>query len=300
MAAAWFIWRDLAAVDDQWRIVTGAWAPAFDPPIFLLIHHRRQPGTLACVFQQAGFACGERPYVRIDDIRDPPSDETKDPYDRLRYALQSGRLRATIVQESADQGGLTEDDWFKDDWLDFDALADPSSANDVPDHFLSDPARHAVLVSREEAVEAEAKLSAAEAERPMWKVEQALGWIAYQSEDRFRSLGRIDMQSPTFFGRSYKRDFVEPSPLATLTAALLSDELHAYVRGIALTRAECISLLAEKDGLWNNEDLVFLPEEIRANWKAKSGSGRQSTNAYEKRAQEELVSFLKSHRTATR
>ena len=95
MAAAWFIWRDLAAVDDQWKIVTGAWAPAFDPPIYILSHHSRQPGTLTCVFQQAGFACGKRPYVRLQDIRDPPSTETTDPYERLRVALQSGRLRAT-------------------------------------------------------------------------------------------------------------------------------------------------------------------------------------------------------------
>ncbi len=64
MAAAWFIWRDLVAVNDQWKILTGAWARAFDPPIFILIHHRCQPGTLACIFQQSGFACGERPYVR--------------------------------------------------------------------------------------------------------------------------------------------------------------------------------------------------------------------------------------------
>jgi hypothetical protein len=99
MAAAWFIWRDFAAVDDQWKIVTGAWTPAFDPPIFILSHDRRQPGALACVFQQAGFARGERSYVRLQDIRDPPASETTDPYDRLRVALQSGRLRATVVEE---------------------------------------------------------------------------------------------------------------------------------------------------------------------------------------------------------
>ena len=48
IAAAWFIWRDSAAVDDQWKIVTRNWVPTFDPPLFILSHHRRQPGTLAC------------------------------------------------------------------------------------------------------------------------------------------------------------------------------------------------------------------------------------------------------------
>jgi hypothetical protein len=290
MAAAWFIWRDLAAVDDQWKIVTGRWAPAFDPPVFILSHLRRQPGTLACVFQQAGFARGERPYVRLQDIRDPPSRETADPYERLRLALQSGRMRATIVQESTDEG----DDWGMDDWLDFDSLADP--ANDAPYHFLSDPALYAVLVSREEALRAEAELSAAEAERLVWKLEQALGWIAYRTDQGFRSLGRIDLQSPTCFGRSYKRDFVEPPPLATLTAALLSDQLHAYVRGVALTREECISLLSENDGLWSKEGLVFLPDEIRAIWKRKAESGPRSTIAAEKQALADLKAHLKEKR----
>ena len=173
MAAAWFIWRDLAAVEDQWKIVTGAWAPVFDPPIFILGHHRRQPGTLACVFQQAGYACGRRPYRRIETIDDLPSPTTTDPYERLRFALQSGRLRATIVQEFDEGGDLTEDYEGVDDWLNFDSLADP--AIDAPHHFLSDVAHCGILVSREEAIEVEAGLSAVEAERLVWKLEQDSG-----------------------------------------------------------------------------------------------------------------------------
>jgi hypothetical protein len=293
MAAAWFIWRDLAAVDDQWKIVTGLWTPVFDPPVFILSHHRREPGTLACVFQQAGFACGKRPYVSLEDINDAPSSETHDPYNRLRFALQSGRLRATIVQESPeDEGGLTEWDWGRDDWLDFDALADPSSAKNAQYYPLSNPASEAVLVSREEVLGVEAELSAAEAERLVWKLQQALGWIAYRQDQRFRSLGRIDMRPPTFFGRSYKSDRVESRPLAALTEKLLSGEVRAYVRGVSLTRAECISMLSQPDALWT-QDLVFLPDEIREIWKRISAGNSKISGAAKDRALAELIEILK-------
>ena len=292
MAAAWFIWRDLAAVDDQWKIVTGAWAPAFDPPIYILSHHRRQPGTLTCVFQEAGFACGKRRYVRLQDIRDRPTGETKDdPYERLRVALQSGKLRATIIQESAEEGGFTESEWGKDDWSNFDGLADP--ANEAPYHAWSDPARCAVLVSREEAIKVEAELSASEADRPVWKLEQALGWIAYQRDRSFRSLGRIDLQPPTFFGRSYKSDVVEPRPLATLTSALLSGEAHAYVLGNALTRAECISVLSDQEGLWRRSDLDFVQDEIRGTWQRRAEISPKIAGREKVRALTELTEFLK-------
>jgi hypothetical protein len=291
MAAAWFIWRDLAAVDDQWKIVTGCWTPEFDPPIFILGHHRQQPGTLTCVFQQAGFACGQRPYRRLQDIDDLPSSVTTDPYERLRVALQTGRLRATVVEQSLEEVGLTERDLGMDGWFDFDALADP--ANDAPYHFLSDPARNAVLVSQEEAVRAEAELSAAEAERPVWNLEQAVGWIAYRRDRTFRSLGRVDLKPPTFFGQSYKSDRVGSQPLATLTAKLLSGKVPAYVGGVQLTRPDCISMLSKSDGIWSKEDLTFVPEEIRANWSRMQQSAETATGAIEKRALDDLKAHLK-------
>lgn len=287
MAAAWFIWRDLAAVDDQWKILTGAWAPLFDPPIFILGHHRQQPGTLTCVFQQVGFACGQRPYRRLQDIDDFPSSKTTDPYERLRVALQTGRLRATVVEQSLEEAALTERDLGMDGWFDLDALADP--ANDAPYHFLSDPARYAVLVSREEAVRAEAELSAAEAERHAWKLEQALGWIAYRRDRSFRALGRIDLRAPTLFGRSYKNDFDEPRPLATLASALLSGEVRAYVQGIALTRAECISLLSDEDGLWSNQDLAFVPDEMRGVWQRRAESRSKISDCSDRRKRDSRI-----------
>jgi hypothetical protein len=289
MAAAWFIWRDFAAVDDQWKIVMGEWAPAFDPPTYILSHDRRQPGTLTCVFQEAGYACGRRPYVRLQDIRDLPSLETTDPYDRLRVALQTGRLRATIVQDSTDEGGQTESGWGKDDWLDFDSLADP--ARNAPYHAWSDPANFAVLVSREDAIRVEGELSRAEAERPIWKLEQTLGWIAYRKDQTFRSLGRIDLKPPTFFGRSYKSDRVENQPLGTLTSALLSGEVNAYVQGIAMTRAECISLLSDKDGLWGKKDLDFVPDEIRVTWQRRA-ERKEIAGSAKRQALEQLIGIL--------
>ena len=181
--------------------------------------------------------------------------------------------------------------WGTDDWLDFDSLADP--AIDAPHHFLSEVARYAALVSREEAIRVEAELSAAEAERLVWKLEQTLGWIAYRRDRTFRSLGRIDLQPPTFFGQSYKKDFVEPQPLAKLTSALLSGEVNAYVQGTPLTRAECISLLSDEDGLWGKKDLDFVPDEIRGTWQRKAESSSKIGGKEKGRALAELIEILK-------
>jgi hypothetical protein len=291
MAAAWFIWRDFAAVDDQWRIVTRKWWP-FDSPLFPLDRDRRHPGTLTCVFQQAGYARGKRPYRRIEEIDDLPSSMTTDPYERLRFALQSGRLRATIFEDSADEGGSTKLEWGTDDWLDFDNLADPTKH--APFHYLSDPGRFAVLVSREDTIKFEAELSEAEAERLFWKVEQVLGWIAYRRDRSFRSLGRIDLQPPTFFGHRFsEKDLVEPSPLATLTSALLSEKVHAYMQGAMLTRAECIALLSSEDGLWDRNDLVFVPDEVRGIWQRQAEINPKISVENRDRALTELIELLK-------
>jgi hypothetical protein len=179
-----------------------------------------------------------------------------------------------------------------DDWLDFDTLADPSSMDEEKCHPLSDPAQRAVLVSREEAVRAEAELSAAEAERQAWKLEQALGWIAYRRDRSFRSLGRIDLRPPTLFGRSYENDFDEPRPLATLASALLSGEVRAYVQGTALTQAECISLLSDEDGLWSKQDLAFVPDEMRGVWQRRAEISSKIAGREKAQALTELTAIL--------
>jgi hypothetical protein len=249
-----------------------------------------QPGTLGCVFRHTNFSNGQRPFISLEEFgkRLPP--ETTSPYDRLRHALRSGKLRSTFVRRSH-QGAVSDTDCRPEEWFDFDNLADPENERTARSSIASDPEECAVLVSREEAIRLEAELSAAEAERPVWKLEQALGWIAYRDQS-FRSLGRIDLQPPTFLGQSYKRDFVEASPLAALTVEILSGKVLAYVRGVAQTRAECISLLSEKDGLWGNADVIFLPEEIRATWK-RMAAGKKVAGTAKDQALEQLILILK-------
>ena len=226
------------------------------------------------------------------NYRRPSFPPTKDPYERLRFALQirkaarhnrSRVLTSDLVRGLRRHGRLAK----------LRRLSGPSSAKEAPYHAWSDPAHCAVLVSREEAITAEAELAAAEAERHVWRLEQVLGWIAYRRDRTFRSLGRIDLQPPTFFGQSYRSDRVESQPLATLTSKLLSGEVNAYVQGTALTRAECISLLSEKDGLWSNQDLVFLPGEVRAIWQRKAEISPKIAGREKAQALAELTEILK-------
>src|SRR5271165_6244890 len=103
----------------------------------------------------------------------PFPSETNDP-DRLRHALRSGKLRSTFVRRSKRDEDLVTD-CSPEDWFDFDNLADPADEQSARLSIASYQEACAVLVSRAEAIGVEAQLSAAEAERLVWKVEQVLG-----------------------------------------------------------------------------------------------------------------------------
>jgi hypothetical protein len=63
------------------------------------------------------------------------------------------------------------------------------------------------------------------------------------------------------------------------------------VQGTALTRAECISLLSDEDGLWGKKDLDFVPDEIRETWQRRAE--RSEIGGKEKgRALTELTAIL--------
>ena len=109
MAAAWFIWRSYHAVRDQWEVATRKWRPKSDPPVFILETSRRHPGTVACVFNQAGFENSELSRGAREDRFAIQTElgETDSPYDRLKCALQLGKLNATVARaprRTADPG----------------------------------------------------------------------------------------------------------------------------------------------------------------------------------------------------
>ena len=129
MTAAWFVWRNDDAVLDQLKfarhdIDLHERSQRLDTPPFLRQASRR-PGSLACVFEEAGLAGGTRPVLRMQDYP-PPNPSTDNPYDRLKFALQDGQLRATHLSRSSMRAtAISEEEIRADDWTDFDSLADP-------------------------------------------------------------------------------------------------------------------------------------------------------------------------------
>jgi hypothetical protein len=273
MTAAWFVWRSYEAVRDQLKFARGdidmiELNRKLDPPIFFR-QANRQPGSVACVFEEAGLAKGTRPNLRLEDYP-PPNPMTDNPYDRLKYALQVGQLRAThIYRSSIDATTMSEEDILTGDWTDFDALADPpierwigddppSTWNSYP-HW-SDPKADLVVVRREDALKVERVLCLREFQNPTWSISQALGWLAYCDLDEFRSLEPRDLERRQFLASEYPIDWSDPDPIGALTSALLAGKLKAHRDRHELTELEIGDIIHK--GLWTHKDLWFRPEDV--------------------------------------
>jgi hypothetical protein len=162
MAAAWFIWRDFEAVHDQWKLATRRWTPVSDPPLFLLEAEGFTRGTLKSIFTEAGFDKGPRwdnpktgPFAEeIGDV------ETESPWERLKYALQSGKLTATSVTSRPRSRSLERVRQYKDDWglIEHEPRYRARIAPQEPQQFRcwTRSTHELILLSREQTIEASA------------------------------------------------------------------------------------------------------------------------------------------------
>jgi hypothetical protein len=133
MAAAWFTWRSIDAVRDQWdpaRKGWRKWVPlphlsTAGPPRPRWQLKRFGAATLADVFEQArlpGSSSRNTTAARPRPISGGSPARTHNPYDRLKVALQTGRLQATwgSRRESGFEA-ISADYWLRE----FDAEANP-------------------------------------------------------------------------------------------------------------------------------------------------------------------------------
>jgi hypothetical protein len=274
MTAAWFVWRRDDAVLEQLKfarhdIDLHELCQRLDEPTFLR-QANRQPGSVACVFDEAGLAEGTRPVLPMQDYP-PPNPSTDNPYDRLKFALQDGRLRATHLYRSSTRATtINEEEIRSDDWTDFDSFADPPVERWIDDFpprtwssfpHWSDPKTDLVVVRREDALRVEQELCRREFQSPTWSVSQALGWLAYRNQNEFRSLEPRDLVTRRFLLSEYPEDWSDPDPTSALTSALLSGKLKAHLEGHELTGLEISAIIHE--GLWSRKDLWIRPEDVK-------------------------------------
>ena len=274
MTAAWIVWRTYDAVHDQLKcarhdIDLQELYQRLDEPPFLR-QANRQPGSVACVFEEAGLAEGTRPVLPMQDYP-PPNPSTDNPYDRLKFALQDGQLRATHLSRSSSRATtINEEEIRSGDWTDFDSFADPPVERWIDDSpprtwtsypHWSDPKTDLVVVRREDALRVEQDLCLREFQSPTWSVSQALGWLAYRNQNEFRSLQPRDLVRRRFLLSEYPKDWSDPDPTSALTSALLSGKLKAHLEQHELTELEIGATI--HGGLWSHKELWVRPEDVK-------------------------------------
>jgi hypothetical protein len=237
----------------------------------------------------------------------PPNPSTDNPYDRLKFALQDGRLRATRLYRSSTRATtISEEEIHSDDWTDFDSLADPPIErwiNDYPpptwnsySHW-SEPETDLVVVRREDALRVEQDLCLREFQKPTWSVAQTLGWLAYRNQNEFRSLEPRDLERRRFLLSEYPKDWSDPDPIGALTSALLNGKLKAHRDQHELTELEIGAII--HGGLWSHKDLWFRPEDVKKLPVKKPPRGDQVLSSTEAKAIKLLTEYLKKKRDDT-
>ena len=238
----------------------------------------------------------------------PPNRSTDNPYDRLKFALQDGQLRATHLYRSSSRATtINEEEIRSGDWTDFDSLADPPVERWIDDSpprtwstypVWSDPKTDLVVVRREDALKVEQDLCLREFKSPTWSVSQALGWLAYRNQDEFRSLQPRDLERRRFLWSEYPEDWSDPDPTGALTSALLAGKLKARRDRHELTDLEIGAIIHE--GLWSQKDLWFRPQDVKKMPANQPSDRKRFKSKTERDATKLLAEYLKTNNTDTK
>ena len=221
-----------------------------------------------------------------------PNRKADNPYDRFKASLQSGTLIATRMRAGEQEGAQIPAEYWIAEFEEFeeplDILPRSPSAHDrratpsekpfksplavdlskhfewgaermqIPKSFFDDPPEGDIYVLRELALEAEKEVSQREFGRPDWGLEQALGWLAYRNAKDFRSLGRAQLNPPTYYGENYPPDLTNPQPVEALSEALISGVLKGYDHsGKEVARAKWLHI-----GVWDAPGVKFLRDDV--------------------------------------
>jgi hypothetical protein len=87
-----------------------------------------------------------------------------------------------------------------------------------------------IFLERVQVISSEREIAHDEFNPQEWTIEQVVGWIAYQNELEFRSLGKVDLQPPKYLGVSYTTDFRNVNPDEILKGKLIAGKLVGYSR----------------------------------------------------------------------
>ena len=112
-----------------------------------------------------------------------------------------------------------------------------------------------ILFVSEQVIKVENELSCFEVSRPVWNLEQTIGWIEYRTQDFCRSIGQVDLQPPKYYGKSYASHIASSKPLVQLSRKLLEGKLKAYDDGEEMSVGQWVEIL--KTSIWSAPELAF-------------------------------------------
>jgi hypothetical protein len=128
-----------------------------------------------------------------------------------------------------------------------------------------------IFLERVKVISTERDISQSEFNPQEWTIEQVVGWIAYQNEFEFRSLGKIDLQPPKYLGESYTTDFINLDPDKILKSKLIAGELVGY----SGTEAVPFSYWLEND-IWSAFEVRFRrDQDVLRIWKPRDPKSTQ-------------------------
>jgi hypothetical protein len=270
MTAAWFIWRSPDAVRDQWdkarlgcriweRVRTGGrpGGPRRSVPWRL---KDLGPATIADVFSQAGFA---EEITRSSPIRRGVAlgahSTENNPYDRMRLVLERGWLQAT--RRATGEADEREEAIPPSHWK---ALfrhmtniqripASSGGAGSETVQRRSHEEAGEILFSRAQVIDAETRISREEFDWRIWTIAQILGWLAYRTESKFRSLDEADLHGRTYRGLRYAQDFENDNLEVRLVDILLGSRITGRWKDQEVGIAEFVTMKS----VWDISEVNF-------------------------------------------
>jgi len=281
MAAAWFIWRSYDAVRHQtaearegwkiWESISPSKGPSgrhqvkqsFADSLVRNIKYRlvniHQP-ILRRVFFEATW---DRALSRLDDLpwhrptRNAPDPAADFPFSRFMIALQTGKLLVTNTVGKNGEGVLETPEFWVDNFRRY-----SWPITNRPPFFREE----AYSVSRQAVIDAEAEIARNEFEQPVVGLEQALGWIAYQNTDNFRSLGQSDLIGKQYYNQLYDHDYRNLQADEKLFVTIVEGQLKGYREGAELTLRERM----EMKSIWDATGVRFFRNDLIEIWPDQS------------------------------
>jgi hypothetical protein len=253
MAAAWFIWRSLAAVRDQWNDARSGWSIWISNPPWQSPHPKPKPGWTLKTFGPASLA-DVLAQVGLGH-QHSGSSPTTNPRARLKDALISGKLIATREHSKGEKKALSSEYWRRhfEKWV-----RAPSNAKGII--IDGEPYQECLdqtFVDSDRVIEIEQEISRSEYEGADWSLGQALGWFAYGDETNFRSLWAADLKpAPTYYGKSYASDFAIKDPALALKEVLIEHKLMGH-RGGEIAASEWLQM-----DVWDCPDVKFRRADV--------------------------------------